>query len=223
MTEKVKLIQSTPLSVAVIAGRTAWQSFHKGGNYETLTNNITPEDKNFLDRIANKHKHHSVIEHLTYTFDIQGISRACLQELARHRLASLTVKSTRYTLKELKDEEPFNDFFNEIDYKRASKYLVWTYKQDVDYLSFIALENLRDLAQGGESNDFIKYTLPESYKTSLIWTINARSLRNFLELRTNKAALWEIRDLAYHTWNEIPSEHKFLFEECVYTPTETEK
>jgi hypothetical protein len=57
----------------------------------------------YFDRVGNKYRHASILEHVTYNFSIEGISRACLQELARHRMASLSVKSTRYTLKELKD------------------------------------------------------------------------------------------------------------------------
>ena len=208
----VKLLYNTPLSVGVQAGRTAWQSFHKGGNYETPTDDITKEDRDFLDRIANKHKHHSVIEHLVYSFEISDISRALLQEFSRHRIQSLTVKSTRYTLKELKEEKEFKDFNNELDYKRASKYLVWTGNKDVDIISFFALEDLRENVVKGISNDLVKYSLPESYKTSLVQTINARSLRNFLELRTDKSALWEIRKLAFEMYNAIPDTHKFLFE-----------
>jgi len=60
------------------------------------------------------------------------------------------------------------------------------------------------------SNDKAKYMLPEAYKTSLVWTINLRSLQNFLRLRTNKAALPEIRELAYGIYKKIPKEHKYL-------------
>ena len=214
----VELMYNTPLSVGVKAGRTAWQSFHRGGQYLMETDDITEEDKKFLDRVANKHKHHSVIEHLVYSFNIDGISRACLQELARHRIASLTVKSTRYTLKELKEEEPFLDF--DEDNERAKKYLVFTGNRNVDILSFFAIEDLRKNLGEGISNDIAKFSLPESYRTSLVWTINARALRNFLELRTDKAAMWEIRELAYEIYNEIPCFHKFLFEECIYEEDE---
>ena len=65
------------------------------------------KDKELIARVGNKLKHKSVLEQLVYTFDISGVSRALLQELARHRMQSLTVKSTRYTLKELKNEKPF--------------------------------------------------------------------------------------------------------------------
>jgi thymidylate synthase (FAD) len=179
-------------------------------------------DRALIDRVGNKMKHASTLEHLYYNFHISGISRACLQELARHRIASLSVKSTRYTLKELKEELPFNDFSNELDYKRASKYVVWTGVHNVDITVFFMLEDLRALIKEGISNDKAKYALPESYKTELAWSINARSLQNFLALRTNKAALWEIRELAYAVYEAIPEKHKFIFEDSIYKEKETD-
>ena len=94
---KITLMQHTSLEVCAHAIRTCWQSFDKsddGGK----------KDKELIDRVGNKFKHSSTLEHLNYTFYIQGVSRALLQELARHRMASLSAKSTRYTLKELKEE-----------------------------------------------------------------------------------------------------------------------
>ena len=58
--------------------------------------------------------------------------------------------------------------------------------------------------------DDAKYLLPESYKTSLVWTINARSLQNFLALRSSLSALPEIQELALNIYKAIPSEHKFI-------------
>jgi len=158
-----------------------------------------------IERVANKHKHASTIEHLSYNFDIDGISRALLQELARHRMASLSVKSSRYTLKELKDVGP----------KGVVDFFVPTNNVLVDSGIKKALWNVQDMLNVGISNDIVKYALPESYKTSLVWTINARSLQNFLALRTSKAALWEIRDLANEVYNALPEDHKFLFTDSI--------
>ena len=157
-------------------------------------------------------------DEIFYSMKIEGISRACLQELVRHDFENaFSVESTRYTLgKYLKKEEPFNDFDNEFDYKRASKYLVWTGVRNVDITSFFMLEDLRSLVKEGISNDKVKYCLSESFKVKLTMTISKRSLQNFLELRTNKAALWEIRELAYEIFNKLPEDHKYLFEDCLY-------
>lgn len=243
----VTLNHHTPLVICADAIRTCWQSQEKSDSF-TLTLNIPfglckstkvcgKADRALIDRIGNKFKHASTLEHLVYNFSIEGISRALLQELSRHRMASLSVKSTRYTLKELKEEEsfineieleqvakdrlqkgvPLFDPFNEEEFKlsfdveRASRYIVLTGNLMVDTMSINSLNGLRRVIKLGVSNDKAKYCLPESYKTELAWTINARSLQNFLSLRSDKAALWEIRDLAHAIYEALPEEHKYLF------------
>jgi thymidylate synthase (FAD) len=220
----IRLMQHSSLEVCAHAIRTCWQSFDKsddGGE----------KDKELINRVGNKFKHASTLEHLTYTFYIAGVSRALLQELARHRMASPSVKSTRYTLKELKDEDTFTQGMGAVElfekyknpdevYKdshmlRASKYLVWTGELFTDFSSVVALENLRLVLQSGVSNDKAKFCLPESYKTELTWTINARSLQNFIYLRSSKSALWEIRELASALYKSLPEDHKYLFEESL--------
>ena len=198
---KISLLSHTDLKICSHAIRTCWQSFAKSDGGGEV-------DKELIDRVGNKFKHASTLEHLNYTFYIQGISRACLQELARHRHASLSVKSTRYTLKELRNE----DEFKQNDFERASKYLVLSKNEAVDNASIAALEHLRLILQNSISLDIAKYCLVESYKTELTWTVNARALQNFLHLRSGKSALWEIKDLAKALYEALPIEHKFIFE-----------
>jgi len=210
---KIKLLHSTPLHIADMAIGKCW-------NKGCMQTEEKAQER--MDKVANKNKHASTIEHLNYNFNIDGISRACLQELARHRIASLSVKSSRYTLKELKSEDAFvnealSQYILDDEMKqRAQKYVVLTEDEDVNASIVLGLECLRWCIVQGASNDFAKYTLPEAYKTSLIWSINARSLQNFLELRTNKAALWEIRKLANEIYDKLPQDHKFLFSEKIY-------
>jgi len=179
-----------------------------------------PDNVNYdkIDRIANKFKHESTIEHIVYQFDIDGVSRALLQEQARHRMASYSVKSSRYTLGELKNEHGLSAIFDyDMDgaWGIASKYLIPTGNIDVDNASISALQRLQALLQQNVANDLVKYCMPESYKTSYVMTINARSLKNFLSLRSSKSALWEIRDLANAIYQTIPTEHKFLFSDSM--------
>lgn len=96
--------------------------------------------------------------------------------------------------------------------KRASNYLVLTGIDEVDYASIIGLEFLRVNLQSKIENDFSKYAMPENFKTSLVMTINARALQNFLELRSSKHALWEIQNLAKAMYDALPENHKFLFD-----------
>lgn len=201
---KITLLAHTDLKICSHAIRTCWQSFAKSDEGGAV-------DKELIDRVGNKFKHASTLEHLNYTFYIQGISRACLQELARHRHASLSVKSTRYTLKELRNEPEFR----QNDFERARKYIVLSEDERVDNASIAALENLRLILQTSISLDVAKYCLVESYKTELTWTVNARALQNFLHLRSSKSALWEIRNLANALFQALPDEHKFLFEHCL--------
>ncbi|HNQ20013.1 MAG TPA: FAD-dependent thymidylate synthase [Bacteroidales bacterium] len=215
---KVKLLHYTPLEVADIA------------ICKCYANTPHSEEEKRLKRIrtvANQNKHASVIEHLVYSFDIDGVSRALLQEDARHRIGSMTVKSTRYTLQELKNEKPFKEDNNgcilstykdriQESYDRASKYLVYTGENIVDWFAIDALENLRRLiACEDVPNDKAKYCLPEAYKTSYVRTFNARSLQNFLSLRTDRKALWEIQLLAKAMFDVLPESHKPLFEEFI--------
>lgn len=194
---KISLLYYTPLDIAVKAIRTC---------YNSQSDNMGCKDTKLLESII-KNKHLSTIEHLYMTFEITGISRACLQELVRHRIASYSVRSTRYTLRELRDEKSFL-----FDKSRASKYIVLTGIDEVDSASIQALDNLRKCLQSN-TNDVAKYALPESYKTNLVWTINARSLRNFLELRMSSRALKEIQELARNILLALPKEYELLFKD----------
>jgi thymidylate synthase (FAD) len=228
----VSLLHSTPLWINAYGARTCWDSGDKSDTEEAIAiarseaimdgndcffnsdSIIGPKDAELIDRVGNKYRHASILEHVTYNFSIEGVSRALLQELARHRIASLSVKSTRYTLSQLKNEETFN-YTPENKVKYFDKYLVSTGNDVVDSASFIALCNLQNCLKDGISNDRAKYALPESYRTSLTWSINMRSLQNFLSLRSDKSALWEIQNLAHAIYNELPSEHRYLFEASI--------
>jgi thymidylate synthase (FAD) len=210
----VTLLHNSPLEVVVKAIRKCYASegksdsgkFFRGhdDSFKDAKWKLGPKDKALIRRII-KSDHTSTLEHLTFSFDIDGLSRAALQELARHRHASLSVKSTRYTLQELCKAIPIGEF------------LVKVGDVSVDTFNMDRLIDLRNLLMGGGvcSNDEMKYMLPEAFKTSLIWTINARSLRNFLKLRSSKGALWEMRDLAEEVFKLIPNDMKFVFEDYV--------
>lgn len=207
------LLHHTPMSIAATAGRTCWSSFHKGGVYETPSE-CTEIDSEFIDRVINKFHHASIAEHISFNFFIDGISRACLQEVSRHRHTSLSVKSSRYTLKELKHEDSFTT--NALEGRiRAEKYLFMTIDETVNRSSILALENLRSHIATGASNDIAKYCMPEAFRTQLTWSINLRSLQNFLSLRTDKKALPEIQHLAHLIYKALPADAQSLVKHCI--------
>ena len=234
-TPSITLLSHTPLSICANGIRTCYQSFGKSDTKDPCTDSIGEKDKELIHRVGNKFKHSSTLEHLNYSFFIDGISRACLQELARHRHASLSVESTRYTLQRvLKNlesisiEQEQDILANQADdLDEASRlfakyqqtfgaFLVFTADIPTDLLSIIALNRLKKLMIDYKTpNDKAKFCLPESYKTALTWTLNARSLQNFLELRSKKEAMWEIRRLANAIYDSLPQEHQYLFEHCM--------
>lgn len=159
---KVKLLNHTPLSVADAA---IGKCYDKG----CYTDPEKMEKR--INNVANVKKHASTIEHLSYNFDIDGVSRELLQELARHRIASYSVKSTRYTLKELRDDENIT----------LEKYcVIKNLPEELHPVMLNMLKNMKYALKDGYSNDVVKYCLPDAYKTSLVMTINARSLQNFI-------------------------------------------
>ena len=186
---EVTLLHASPLTLADTAIGKCWDKESKDVSHMLER----------MDRVGNKNKHSSTLEHINYTWDIDGISRACLQELARHRHQSLSVKSTRYTLKELKTAVFLEDF------------VVPTGDEEVDERIWSSLYELQEMLKRGVSNDVAKYMLPEAYKTSLVSTMNMRGFQNFLELRTSKAALPEIRELAWDMYYSIPTNQHFMY------------
>ena len=201
---KVKLLHHSPLWLASHAIRMSHDNHDKSDTVNS-DDSIGTKDRELIARVGNKLKHKSVLEQLVYWFDIDGISRACLQELARHRTARLTVKSSRYTLKELKDapENSMNNFLVSCGDKIADGY------------NFQQLQLLRSGLKEGVSNDKMKYMLPEAFKTQLQWQIDMRNYQSFLELRLDKSALWEIRELAYATYKALPPEHRYLVNDII--------
>ena len=185
------------------------------------------KDKALIQRVGCKLKHESVLEMIDFTFSIHGISRALLLELSRHRIASLTVQSSRYVLhKLLRDEEPFAYAYVDDDgdpvistaegaFERAKKYIMFTGDSYIDGCNVMTLERLRKGVVKGISNDKLKYLMSECFRTKLQYKINARSLRNLLVLRTSKDALWEFRLLCRALLDAMPKEYLYLFEDVI--------
>ena len=196
---KVTLLYSTPI---MILDEAISMPHGKGSKNEDHA-------KDRMYRIINKMRHESVAEHCNFSFKIEGIPRYVLQELVRHRIASYTVKSSRYTLNELKGEKSFTG----PNMHKAFKYVYRTHYPEVDTANIKALEAVRAMIEKGMSNDVIKPAIPEAYLTDLVMTINMRSLKNFLSLRTGKGALAEIHILADMIYAAIPEEYKFLLED----------
>lgn len=132
--------------------------------------------------------HDSVLEHVSMTFLITGISRACSHQLVRHRMASYTQKSQRY-VKETCD-------FVIPDMENEAEFI---------YLDFMneAKATYNKLISMGVPKEDARYVLPNATTTDLYMTMNGRSIRHFLKLRLDKSAQWEIRKLAGLIYDEV--------------------
>lgn len=132
--------------------------------------------------------HMSVFEHVSATWRIEGISRACSHQLVRHRLASYCQQSQRYA----KVETDSMDWYvippsiREDDMK-CVEYEVAMYQCAKHYNS---------LLKKGVKPEDARFALPEATKTEIVATMNLREFASFYALRTDKAAQWEIRELA---------------------------
>lgn len=198
---RVKLLNFTPSDIIVKAVGMPYGLKHP--TIEIATNVIA------------RLNHTSVSEHCVMSFKIDGISRLNMQELMRHRISSTTARSSRFTLVKLlkeygqikdinkmDDENIFDGVLSEnfVTPKRPD-YITddYMWEQFVDVLKY---ENKRCLyymnyfKQQGFKADILKYFLDENFRISLVWTINLRSLINFLNLRLDNKAHFEIRHLA---------------------------
>jgi len=210
-----KLLYHSPIGLIAKAVRMCADS---SDEIDTLLSDIElgPKDQKLIcERILKQGKdynplnpsHESTLEHLVYTFELR-FSRGVLQELARHRIASPSVQSTRYALKKLvKKIESDNDISN---------YLTFTGDVDIDTINMQHLNALVGIVKEGKPNDKAKYMIIDAFRTKALLTINARSLRNLFRLRTSKRALWEFRQLAFAMYDALPEGHKILFKDRIH-------
>ena len=187
---------------------TSTQSLHDMENFAALAaltchantdKDYVPAD--VLKRII-KLGHESILEHINLTYSIKGLSRACLLELARHRHISLSVESTRHTIR----KNTTTEFVNE-NFDFGMEFKKWN--AATNFTSFA--NQYRKM-----TNDELKYFLPEFWPTNLIITLNIREFRHILKLRTSPQALKEFRILARSMFKEVPEQFKYLLQDCVH-------
>jgi len=186
----VELLYVTPPSLVIEAIRTCWKSQEKS---DTPPNSfeVGENDQSLVKKIISK-GHTSTLEHSLITFGIQNMSRACLQEVSRHRVGvSPSVESTRYTFKRLIKS------MDEADEDEIDDFLIQTSDEDLNKLNKDHILKLKKLSQEKDlPNDILKYGLVESWPVTEVLSFNIRSLRHFINLRGSKQALTEIRNLA---------------------------
>ena len=159
---------------------------------DDLTQRVSAKDQSdFVQKIMGM-GHDSVLEHASFTFGVEGVSRVLLAQLTRHRLASFSVQSQRY-----------------VSYEHGFGYIVppkiaalgqdaaEEYARQMDQMHQWYCQWQERLGAAGESsNEDARFVLPGACETRLMMTMNVRELRHFFSLRMCSRAQWEIRALA---------------------------
>ena len=206
-TMKVILISHTPNPEKTVAcaAKLCYANSDIGDLYEGLT-----EDKvaSFVDMLA-KIGHESPIEHISFTFGVEGISRTCSHQLVRHRIASYSQQSQRYVSMDnfsyiippeiSKDDDSKKLFIESMNsslenYNKLTKTLTDKYF-NINILAG-ADEKIAKLNASKKAIEDARFVLPNACETKIIVTMNARTLLNFFHHRCCNRAQWEIKAVA---------------------------
>lgn len=186
---KVTLIAHTPdpEKTCALAARTCYSALDQEG----LSALVAEKDQTaFLRRIVAS-GHLSVLEHASFTFFVEGVSRALLAQVTRHRIASFSVQSQRYV--------SLADGFNYVippRIKALGDDAVAEYESQMAQMLRWYADWQEKLGSGEGSNEDARFVLPNACETHITLTMNARELLHFFSLRCCTRAQWEIRAMA---------------------------
>ena len=188
----VVLLAHTPNPEATIA--MAAKLCYSPSDIDSLKKKIAAKDqKGFVEKLM-KMGHMSPIEHASFTFAVEGISRACSHQLVRHRLASYSQQSQRYV-----SEEGGFDYVIPQTIKgdpELEKYFVdFMAKAQKAYNHVVKRLNKNGI-KGEAANQDARFVLPNAAETKIMITMNARELLHFFRQRCCNRAQWEIRAMA---------------------------
>lgn len=211
---KVTLLSHTPDPEKLVAA--AAKLCYSPSTIDHILDGLTEEKTASYVQMLASMGHESVIEHISFTFGVEGVSRSLLAQLTRHRLASYSVQSQRYV--EL-------DHFEYVvppeiaGCEEASREFVRAMEEDerhYDRLTALLRERHRRslLAQGLDEKqaarqaekqaiEDARFVLPNACTTRIVFTMNARSLMHFFHLRCCNRAQWEIRRLALEVYKAV--------------------
>ncbi|HEY8463395.1 MAG TPA: FAD-dependent thymidylate synthase [Bacillota bacterium] len=180
---KVKLLSYTPEPDRLVAA--AARLCYSAVGVEEILEKISPEQVSRLLRQLQASGHESPLEHCSFTFGIEGVSRALTHQLVRHRIASYSQQSQRYV-----QLGNFEVITPPSIAKNPAAAGIFAATMDQIATAY------RRLLEAGIPAEDARFVLPNACETKIITTFNARSLLHFFEIRTCTRAQWEIRELA---------------------------
>jgi len=184
MTMDVQLLYSTPEPERAIAA--AARLCYSPVGAADLLEHMSEEAVRRVLRTVITSGHTSTLEHASYTFAIDGVSRAMTHQLVRHRLASYNQQSQRYVTY---DSEPVFVVPPSVAADPEAR-------ATFDEACASSFEAYRALLDAGVPPEDARYLLPNAMETKIVVTMNVRELLHFFELRCCRRAQWEIREVA---------------------------
>lgn len=179
----VQLIQQTAQPINTIA------------TIASICYDSNPADPMKLVKHLYKSGHHSVFEHIYFTFKIEGISRACSHQLVRHRMASFTQRSQRYCSE---------DGFKYVTPPTVDDGLFWNEMDEIkDWYRY-------HQEQFNVPNEDVRYILPNACCTDLYMSFNLREFIHLCNERLCSKAQWEIRELVEKMVDLVDPGLKFM-------------
>lgn len=230
---KVKVIAHTPEPEKVIS--MAAKLCYSSVGVDEIEQNLTDESvEKFLNMLINI-GHESPLEHVTFTFAVEGISRSCSHQIVRHRIASFSQQSQRYvkldqfeyivppeieSIEEAK--ELFIDAMNK-DQEAYDKLVDILFEKHYNNL-IESGKNEKEAKRNAEKKaiEDARYVFPNACETKMVFTMNTRSLYNFFNHRCCERAQWEIRELSIEMLRQVRLIAPILFKnigpKCIKGP-----
>ena len=203
----VTLIQHTPEPEKLVAA-SAKLCYSEIG-CENIMDGLDKEKTDKFVKMLSELGHESPIEHVSFTFAIEGVSRSLLAQITRHRHSSFSVQSQRFvkqnnfiyiTPPAVSEDNNINDIYIKAIENSFNSYNTIAGMLEKKYYeefikSGINEKSARSKAEKKAIED-ARFVLPNACETKMVVTMNARSLHHFFRLRCCNRAQWEIRELA---------------------------
>jgi len=177
-----------PVNVVAMAARLCYSPL----DIENLRCGDVAENQQLIEKVLSL-GHESVLEHASFTFGVEGVSRVLSHQLVRHRLASFSQQSQRY-----------------VSFDKGFSYQVppsvekdESLCQEYDGMMAQLADFYRRLRDRQIPAEDARFVLPNAADTRLVMTMNARELRHFFRLRCCRRAQWEIRALATEILRQV--------------------
>ena len=205
---KVILLRATPDPDEIVA--LGARLCYAQADVESLRERVEAKDQAaFVERVMER-GHLSVTEHASFTFAVEGVSRALLAQLTRHRIASFSVQSQRY----VSMADGF-DYVVPPSISALGEAEEAEFARQMDTLHAWYCQWQEKLGGANEAaNQDARFVLPGAAATRLLVTMNARELMHFFELRCCNRAQWEIREMAWQMLAECRKAAPALFRDA---------